>query len=71
MVLAIFFIILPMVFVHLYAVNCMLEGNCNGFVWVLVGLSVLFTILYVVSFVIKMVKQKRQTAKIAQEHSAT
>lgn len=64
-ILAILFIIIPIVLVHLYAVNCMLEGNCNTFVWVLVGLSVFFTLLYLVMFVIKALRHKK--AEVHQE----
>ena len=58
-VLAIIVFMLPMTVVKLYAVNCMLEGNCNVLVNVLVGLAVLMTSCYVFLFIFKIVKQRK------------
>ena len=61
-----FFIILPLILVKLYAVNCMLEGNCDGFVWFLVLISILITLFYIFLFV-KKIYQLKQKNHIDQE----
>lgn len=58
MFLAIVFISIPFAFINVYAVNCMIEGNCDIFVWILVTLSVIFTIIYILIFIYKLIKLK-------------
>lgn len=64
--LTLVFMVLPLIFVKLYAVNCMLEGNCDTLVWILVAISTICTLVYVIAFVLKVIKFKRNQT-IAQE----
>lgn len=52
-------VIFPLAIVHLYAVNCMLEGNCELFTWIIVALVIISTIVYVGGFIYRLVKLKK------------
>jgi hypothetical protein len=41
----------------------MLEGNCDIFTWILVGLTILYTIYYVGSFIYNLIKLKNKKQK--------
>lgn len=57
--LIVFIIVLPSFFFNTYAVNCMLEGNCDVFVWCLVGLAIIVTAIYILLSVRRMIDAKR------------
>lgn len=63
----IFVFVLPMTLVKLYAVNCMLEGNCDLLVNVLVAVAIITTLIYVVLFISKVIRQKKKAAVIDEE----
>lgn len=50
---------LPFILVKLYAVDCMLEGNCDLFVNMLMWVGVVFTVVYVVAFIIVIWKRRK------------
>ena len=58
--LVILFVLLPISLVKLYAVNCMLEGNCNLFVYILEFMLIAITLGYVIMFIMKILKHKKQ-----------
>ena len=60
MILAILFVLLPLALIQVYSVQCMLEGNCDRFVWIFVGIAVVLTLVYIGLFVYKIIKQKRE-----------
>lgn len=68
-ILFIVFFVLPFTLIKLYAVNCMLEGNCDVFVNILVGIAIAVTVSYVVMFLVKVIKQKRRAVVVAEEKS--
>lgn len=53
-------VFLPFVIIHLYAVNCMLEGECDKFVNVIVGVGIVLTIFYVIAYLVKIWKLKHK-----------
>ncbi len=57
--LVIIFLLFPLSLVKLYAVNCMLEGNCDLFVYILEGIVIFITFIYLILFIMKLMKQKR------------
>lgn len=57
--LVIVFFLFPISLVKLYAVNCMLEGNCDILVYVLEGILIFITFVYVVLFMLKVIKQRK------------
>lgn len=63
----IFVVILPLTLVKLYAVNCMLEGNCDLLVNILVGAAIVITLIYLIMFISKVIKQKKKAAVIDEE----
>ncbi len=56
--LVVIFFLLPISLVKLYAVNCMLEGNCNMFVYILEVVLIIITFVYVIMFIMKIYKRK-------------
>lgn len=58
-ILVIVFFLFPISLVKLYAVNCMLEGNCNLFVYILQGILIFITLIYIILFFMKLVKQRK------------
>jgi len=63
LLLVIILVVFPLALVHLYAVNCMLEGNCVIFTWVIVAITLILTIAYIVSFIYGLIKIKKLTSQ--------
>lgn len=59
LLLVMLLVIFPLAIVHLYAVNCMLEGNCELFTWIIAALVIISTILYTGGFIYRLVKLKK------------
>lgn len=62
MILLIIFVILPVALIQAYSVQCMVTGGCERFVWIIVGVAVLLTLIYAGLFIYKILKQKQLMA---------
>jgi quinol-cytochrome oxidoreductase complex cytochrome b subunit len=62
MLLIILLFVFPLALLQLYAVNCMLEGNCVIFTWILVIIILFYTLFYIGSFIYNLVKLRKTIA---------
>jgi energy-converting hydrogenase Eha subunit A len=57
--LVLLFIILPVMALQVYSLNCMVTGECHAWSWILSAIAGIFTILYVIGFVAMIIKLKK------------
>lgn len=59
-IILLFVIILPLMVLSIYALNCMIVGQCTGFAWSLSAIAILIAILYIIGFIMAILKKKKQ-----------
>ena len=59
------FLFVRTTFLYAYSINCMVEGNCNIFSWIVTALVIFFTLVYVVyaSYSIHTHRKQAQAAR--------
>lgn len=55
-----FAVVLPIMFIKVYSVQCMIYGNCNTFSWIIAGAAMLLALLYLGLFLKKMIDKKKE-----------
>jgi len=64
--LVLFLLILPFMLLQIYSLNCMVTGECYTWTWIIAAIAVVFTILYVIGFII-MIKKMKNTGPTGPE----
>lgn len=54
-----FAVVLPIMFIKIYSVQCMINGNCNTFTWIIASAAMLLALVYLGLFLKKMMDKKR------------
>ena len=54
-------LIVPIMLMQLYSVNCMVTGDCNSWSWFLVAVAVLCTLVYIIGFINSIINLKKNT----------
>lgn len=67
MLLILLLFVFPFALLQLYAVNCMLEGNCVIFTWIIVAFTLIYTVFYIGSFIYNLVNLKKNPSKLTYE----
>jgi uncharacterized membrane protein len=52
-------VIIPLIILKIYMVQCMIYGNCYALTWVISGIAALFCLSYVTMFIMKIIKKKK------------
>lgn len=55
-----FAVVLPIMFIKVYSVQCMIDGNCNTYTWIIASLAMFLAIIYLGVFLKKMVDKKKE-----------
>jgi hypothetical protein len=53
-------IILPIIVLKIYTVQCIINGNCIVYGWVLAGLALFVAVVYTALFINKIIKNKQK-----------
>lgn len=63
-------LIIPIMAIQVYSLNCMVTGDCRLWSWTLVAFVIVFTLLYIIGFLSMIVKMKQDpvTTKESKEH---
>jgi len=67
--IVLFLIILPFMLLQIYSLNCMVTGECYAWTWIIATIAVVFTILYVIGFII-MIRRLKKTGPAEDESPA-
>lgn len=60
-------VILPIMILQIYSLNCMVTGECYAWSWTLSVIAAIFTIIYVIGFILTIVKLKQNTGPTIQQ----
>lgn len=55
-----FAVVLPIMFIKIYSVQCMIDGNCNTFTWIIASAAILLALIYLGLFLKKMIDKKKE-----------
>lgn len=58
-IIVLFLMILPFMILQIYSLNCMVTGECYVWSWIIAYISIAFTVLYVIGFIIMIRKLKQ------------
>lgn len=60
-ILGLIFIVIPIMIIQIYSLNCMVTGSCTVWSWTLSAIAIIFTLIYVIGFIIMIIKLKKNT----------
>ena len=63
MLALLFVVIVPIIFMQVYVTQCMIHGGCNYFATAIAIMSLLLAIIYLIMFIIKMYKKKKENTE--------
>lgn len=63
-------VFLPVVFIQAYSINCMVEGNCNIFSWIVTAIIIIFSLLYVVVAIRSIYLVRKQKSEVQQDQDS-
>lgn len=55
-----FAVVLPIMFLKVYSVQCMINGNCNTYTWIIASAAMLLALVYLALFLKKMMDKKKE-----------
>lgn len=55
-----FAVVLPIMFLKVYSVQCMINGNCNKYTWIIASAAMLLALVYLALFLKKMMDKKKE-----------
>ncbi len=55
-----FVVIIPLMFLKVYMVQCMIHGNCTLLTWILAYIAIILAFVYLLFFIRKMLKKKEE-----------
>lgn len=58
--LLLFIVVLPIMVLSIYSLNCMIVGQCTHLSWAVATVAILVCILYIIGFIMAILKKKKQ-----------
>ena len=52
-------VLIPIVFMQVYSLNCMVSGDCKMWSWTLASVAVLITQVYIIGFISMIIRMKK------------
>mgnify|MGYP006275842617 CR=1 FL=1 len=57
-------VILPLMIIKVYAMQCMIYGNCMAFTWMIAAAAMVLALTYLGMFIHTMIKKKQELDKV-------
>jgi hypothetical protein len=66
-ILGLIFIVIPIMIIQIYSLNCMVTGSCVAWSWTLSIIAIVLTLVYVIGFIAMIMKLKRNAGPTQEE----